>query len=171
SDPAGDATTRVDPDTGATTTIPNEPRADIVSASASYASGSIVLSVRTAQPVDLRTANIDADNTTMQWAIDVNNDGKSDYQVEYGVDTGKLYAEVYLPNATTKSCTGTASIAADGSYVSSVPLNCLGNPQSFRWGGLMQFTATGTPPAPTDRVPDAGYLGPISAAAPTPPPP
>src|SRR5207244_5884066 len=41
---------------------------------------------------------------------------------------------------------------------------------SVRWGGVMQSTATGTPPAPTDRVPDAGYLGPISAAASTPPP-
>ncbi|HEY0399013.1 MAG TPA: hypothetical protein VGF00_11530, partial [Acidimicrobiia bacterium] len=50
-DPAGDATSRVAAN-GGTTGVPNEPRADITTASASYETGAIVLSVQAAQPVN-----------------------------------------------------------------------------------------------------------------------
>jgi hypothetical protein len=174
SDPTGDATTRVDPSTNqAAGTIPNEPRADIVSATAEYQSNAVVLTVLTAQPVDFRTASgMDAQNSTMNWALDVNGDSKADYQVEWGVDAGALYADVYdKPDSNASpSCSGTPSIGAGGSYVVSIPLNCVGNPRSFRWGGLMQFTPTGQTPAPTDRIPDSGYLGPVDKPGSTPPP-
>ena len=49
-DPTGDATNLVDAN-GGTTAVANEPRADVVSASATYQAGAIVLSLRTAQPV------------------------------------------------------------------------------------------------------------------------
>jgi ribosomal protein L24E len=170
-DPAGDATTRVDPDTGqAAGTIPNEPRADVVSVSAEYQSAAIVLRVKTAEPVDPRSNGVDIQNTSMQWSIDVNNDNNDDFQAEFGADNGALYGDVYRDNADQPFCTGTPSIAADGAWVLAIPLNCIGTPASFKWGGVMQSTRTGQQGAPSDRVPNDGYLGPVEKPGSTPAP-
>jgi ribosomal protein L24E len=170
-DSPGDATTRVDPDTGqAAGTIPNEPRADVVAASAEYQASAIVLRVRTAEPVDPRSSGVDINNTSMQWSLDLNGDNNDDFQAEFGVDNGALYGDVYKDNAETAFCSAPPSIDPDGSWVMSIPLSCLGNPKSFRWGGVMQFTRTGQAAAPSDRVPDSGYLGPVDKPGATPAP-
>ncbi len=172
-DTTGDATTRVDPESGNSAgTIPNEPRADVVAVTAEYQASAIVLSVRTAEPVDPRAAGVDIQNTSMQWSIDMNGDNNDDFQAEFGADAGKLYGDVYRDNAETPFCVATPSIASDGAWVLSIPLNnCLGTPKSFTFGGVMQFTRTGQQPAPSDRVPDNGYLGPVDKPGTTPVPP
>jgi hypothetical protein len=142
----------------------NDARGDAISASAEYLSNAIVLKVRTAQPVDFRSGTgMDPENSTINWALDVTGDSKGDYQIEFGGESGALYADVYDnpdPSAPRK-CTGTPSVAGDGSYVVSLPLNCVGNPASFRVFGVIQFTPAGQQAGPTDRIPDTGSIGPI----------
>ncbi len=172
-DPTGDANIRVNPDDGSTSGIPNEPRADVVSTSATYQAGAIVLSVRTAQPVNPTTdPQWDAENSIVTWFIDTTGDRKFDYTAEWGVDGGSLYADVYQGTAETPTCTGTPSLGQDGSYVVSIPSSCLKNPGGFFWGGLMQYTPKGGAPAPTDRFPDGdgNYNGPVDKPGTTPTP-
>jgi ribosomal protein L24E len=179
-DPAGDATVRVNPTDGSTANIPNEPRADVVETSASYEGGVIRLSVRTAQPVNPTTdPQWDTDNSIVTWFIDKTGDKKFDYTVEWGVDAGALYADVYnnstaadaAPICTGAGAGGTPSLGADGSYVVTINPKCLGTPPGFFWGGLMQYTPKGAAPSPTDRFPDGegNYNGPVNPPGVQPP--
>jgi ribosomal protein L24E len=175
SDPAGDASTIVDAQ-GHTTPTANEPRADVVSASASYTPGSIVLSVRTAQTNDPRTdSQWTTSDSALSWFLDTTNDKKFDYHVLWGVDGANLYADVMAAaDDNTPVCTGTPSLGADGSYVVTLNPQCFGNPAAFNWGGRMEYGATGS--QIMDRFPDGdgNYFGPVAlngtAPAPTPPP-
>jgi hypothetical protein len=172
-DPTGDANVRVNPTDASTSPIPNEPRADVVSASATYQAGAIVLGVRTAQPVSPTSdPQWDTENSIVTWFIDTTGDKKFDYTVEWGVDAGNLYADVYAGTAETPACAGTPSLGQDGSYVVTLNPSCLKNPAAFYWGGLMQYTPVGTPPSPTDRFPngEGNYNGPIQKPGSTPTP-
>src|SRR5581483_11683472 len=115
SDPAGDANTVVDAQ-GHTTPTANEPRADIVSATASYTPVAIVLSARTASAVDPRTdAQWTNSDTALSWFLDTTNDKKFDYHVLWGVDSGALYADVMAAaDDSTPVCEGTPSLGSDG---------------------------------------------------------
>jgi hypothetical protein len=176
SDPAGDATVRLNSD-GSTTPIANEPRADVVSSSATYQTSAIVLSVLTAQPVNPTSdPQWDAENSDINWYIDTTGDKKFDYNIDWGVDGGAIYADVYGnstdPNAAA-ICQGVpASLGSDGSYVVSVPLNCFKSPKSFNWSGLMRYTRQGSTPSPVDRFPDGdgNYNGPVEKPGTTPTP-
>ena len=174
-DPAGDANTLVDGQ-GHTTPTNNEPRADVISASASYQPGAIVLSAHTANAVDPRTdpqwTNTD---TALSWFIDTTGDKQYDYHIVWGVDSGALYSDVMAKaDDGTPICTGagqgaTPSLGADGSYVVTVNPACFRNPSAFNWGGRMEFGATGS--QIQDRFPDGdgNYFGPVSAPSSTPP--
>jgi ribosomal protein L24E len=176
SDPAGDANTRVDAN-GGTTSVPNEPRADVVSAAAAYQPGAIVLSVRTAQPTNPATdpqwTNTD---TAISWFIDTTGDKQYDYHILWGADSGALYADIYSKsNENTPICTGagqggTPSLGQDGSYVVTINPACFGNPAAFYWGGRMEYGNTGA--QIMDRFPDGdgNYFGPLTKPSATPPP-
>ena len=177
SDPAGDANTRVDAQ-GHTTPVPNEPRADIVSASASFQPGAIVLSVRTAQANDPRTdPEWTTSDSALSWFLDTTGDKKFDYHILWGVDGSNLYADVMAASDdNTPICTGagqgaTPSLGADGSYVVTINPQCFGKPTAFYWGGRMEYGATGS--LIMDRFPDGdgNYFGPVSLGAPAPPTP
>jgi len=174
-DPAGDANTLVDGQ-GHTTPTNNEPRADVIAASASYQPGAIVLSVRTAQPVDPRSdAQWTNTDTALSWFIDTTGDKQYDYHIIWGVDAGALYSDVMAKaDDNTPICTGagqgaTPSLGSDGSYVVTVNPACFRNPSAFNWGGRMEFGATGS--QIQDRFPDGdgNYFGPVTLGA-TPPP-
>ncbi|MCA1846459.1 MAG: hypothetical protein LC792_25345, partial [Actinobacteria bacterium] len=170
-DPSGDANNLVDANGGATA-VPNEPRADIVTATAAYQASAIVFSVKMAQPVNPATdAGWGASDVT--WFVDTTGDKKYDASIEFGADGGKLYAEVYNPSDQ-QICTGagltpTPSIGPDQSYIVSVPPRCFGNPSGFYWGGRSEF-AQGDKNV-MDRFPDGdgNYFGPVSLQT-TPPP-
>jgi ribosomal protein L24E len=175
-DPAGDANTLVDGQ-GHTTPTNNEPRADIVAASASYQPGGIVLSVKTASAVDPRSdAQWGSTDTALSWFIDTTGDKQYDYHILWGVDGGALYSDVMAKaDDGTPICTGagqgaTPSLGADGSYVVTVNPACFKNPSAFNWGGRMEFGATGS--QIMDRFPDGdnNYWGPVSVGGTTPPP-
>ena len=169
SDPANDATSRV-ADNGGTTTVPNEPKADIIAASATYQAGSIVLSVKTAQPVAAAT-DPSWGQSVITWFIDTTGDKKFDFSVEWGADNGGLYADIYNTGDTTICAgQGTPSIGSDGSYIATIQAKCFGNPSAFNWGGRSEFASAGE--NIMDRFPDGdgNYFGPVSAPGATPPP-
>ena len=162
-DPAGDANTIVDAQ-GHTTPTANEARADVVSASASYTPGSIVLSARTAQANDPRNdPQWTTSDSALSFFLDTTNDKKYDYHVLWGVDGANLYADVMAAaDDGTPICSGTPSLGADGSYVVTLNPQCLGNPTAFNWGGRMEYGATGS--QIMDRFPDGdgAYAGPVA---------
>src|SRR5206468_6258408 len=133
-----DATSLVD-DNGGTTPVANEPRADITAISVNYQPGSMVLSAHTAQPVN-PSGDPAWGTSDVTWFIDTNGDKKFDYSIEYGADSGNLYADVYNA-AGTIVCAGGAvpSLAQDGSYVVTVQSKCFNNPAAFNWGGRTEW--------------------------------
>jgi ribosomal protein L24E len=166
-DPSGDANTRVSGNS--TQPVPNEPKADVVAATADYQATAIVLSVRTAAPV---TPQSDASwgESVVTWFLDTTGDKNYDYSVEFGADAGALYADVYNSTSETAICSASAGRAQDGSYVASVPVSCLKNPNGFYWGGRTEFGPGDSPIM--DRFPDGdgNYFGPITKPGATPPP-
>ena len=172
-DPAGDATVRLTP--SGQTTGPNEPRGDVVSTSATYEAGRIVMSVRTAQPVNPRDAQWG--DSRVVWFFDTTGDRKFDFLVDWGVDSGNLFADVFnseAENAPTL-CTGAGQGATpsvqDGNYVVSINPSCFKNPASFNWGGRTEFMQGED--AMVDRFPDGegNYNGPVDKPGSTPAPP
>ena len=163
SDPAGDANTLVDAQ-GHTTPAAEEPRADIVSASASYTPGAIVLSAKTAQANDPRNdPQWTTSDSALSFFLDTTNDKKYDYHVLWGVDGANLYADVMAASDdATAICSGSPALGADGSYVVTLDPKCLGNPTAFNWGGRMEYGATGS--QIMDRFPDGNstYAGPVA---------
>jgi hypothetical protein len=170
SDPAGDATTRVAA-SGGTTTVPNEPKADIVAASATYQAGAIVLSARMAQPVNA-ASDASWGQSVVTWFIDTTGDKNFDFSIEWGADAGRLYADVYN-TGDSPICAGQGqpSIGSDGSYIVTVNPKCFGNPSAFNWGGRSEFAQAGE--NIMDRFPDGdgNYYGPVSVPGAQPPPP
>ena len=159
-DPVGDATNRVDAN-GGTTAVGNEPRADVVSASASYEAGKIVLSLRTAQPVSPAT-DAGWGQSVVTWFLDTTGDKKFDYSVEWGADGGSLYADIYNTGET-PICAGQGvpSVAGDGSYIVTLNPSCFKTPGAFHWGGRTEFASGGA--HIMDRFPDGdgNYWGPV----------
>jgi len=183
-DKAGDANTQFDANGNPTATVANEPRADVLAASASYQPGAIVLSAKVANPVDPRTdATWTNTESAISWFIDTNGDKKYDFHIIWGVDDNKaLYSDIYPssdPNENTPICAGagqggTPSLGADGSYVVTVNPACFGNPSSFYWGGRSEFGDSGS--QIIDRFPDNSqppnnYFGPIGLGGGSTPPP
>ena len=166
-DPSGDANTLVS-EGGGTQPTANDPRADVVAATADYQANAVVLSIRTAQPINPTDAAWG--ESVVSWFLDTTGDKKFDYQVEFGVDAGNPYVDVYGATGDTPLCNGTAARAQDGSYVVQVAVSCLKNPTAFYWGGRMEFG----PSAQNiqDRFPDGdgNYFGPIQKPGTTPAP-
>jgi len=180
-DKAGDANTQFDANGNPTATVANEPRADVLGASASYQPGAIVLSAKVANPVDPRSdATWKTTDTAISWFIDTTGDKQYDFHIVWGVDdTGALYSDVMAKaDDNTPICTGagqgaTPSLGADGSYVVTVNPACFGNPSSFYWGGRTEFGNDGSQIIdrfPDDTQPPNNYFGPISLGGSTPPP-
>ena len=170
SDPAGDATVRVAAN-GGTTNVPNEPKADVVSLSATYQAGAIVLGAKMAQPVNA-ASDASWGQSVVTWFIDTTGDKKFDFSIEWGADNGALYADVYnTGDSPICAGQGQASIGADGSYITTVNPKCFGNPSAFNWGGRTEF-AQGAENI-MDRYPDGdgNYFGPVSVPGAQPPPP
>ena len=167
-DPAGDANTRVS-EGGGTQAVPNEPRADIVAATADYQGAAIVLSARTAQPIN-PAGDASWGESVVSFFLDTTGDKKFDYQFEFGADGGNLYTDVYGATGDTPICTGTSAVGQDGSYISTVQASCLKNPSAFYWGGRMEFGPSAA--NIQDRFPDGdgNYLGPLQKPGSTPAP-
>ncbi|MGH9004824.1 MAG: hypothetical protein ACRDYV_17010, partial [Acidimicrobiia bacterium] len=147
----------------------NEPRADIVEAVANYRDDGIEFKLKTSDPTHPKSdANWEGGFTVAGWAIDLNNDNKEDYQLEYGREGENIYGDVYPPDAAPGAepvCRATEANVRDGYYHVIVDSNCLGSPESFYYRALMIYTRNPSDPASPqaeDLVPNASWEGPIS---------
>ena len=123
-DPAGD--TLVD---GTKKSI-NEPRADIVRAGAAYRGKFIVFAMQVQQPVDPRTDERWAsDSTFAAWSLDTNGDGKPEFDLQYYVSNGQIGGVVTRPDSTDVACDIEGGYGPEG-YSAIVDPACLGNPAS-----------------------------------------
>jgi ribosomal protein L24E len=149
----------------------SQPRADIIELGADYKTDGITVKVKTADPQNPKKDPNWADSTTgLGIAIDTTGDFKPDYVIEYGIDAGNLYGDVYLPgdygNAAAKPvCTGQPSFA-NGYYTVVADRNCLGSPDRFYFQATMLYTNNPqdpNSPQGIDSAPDAapGWAGPV----------
>ena len=153
--------------TAARPTVPNEPRADIVSASATYQAGAIVLSLQTAQPGQPdqrrhRGARASSPGSSTPPATGSSTSRSS------GAPTPAACTPTSTTPATTPICAGQGQAVAsvqDGSYVVTVNPKCIGNPGRFNWGGRTEFASGGA--NIMDRFPDGdgNYSAPSSKPA------
>lgn len=158
-DPPGDTTDNDDKPIAS-------PPADVVSASAEQAGGNLVLKYGAAGATDpTADPNWASEDSFTDFMLDTNGDGTEDFDVEYGLDEGKLYAEVYKIDGSDDPpflCDGTATFEG-GTYVVSVPLSCLGGAPAF---GYRVETSYDLDPADAesniayDLAPDTGFAGP-----------
>jgi hypothetical protein len=149
----------------------NAPQADITSAALGYDAGALTLSVRVKQFTDpLKDPNWASDSTYALWSLDTNADAKIDYEVNYGVDKGVLYGDVFKPTDAKDApaqCHA-KSVAAEGSGFYTIVLDpaCLGNPQAVGFSVQMYYdtnTADAKAPVAIDALPDKGLAGPVPA--------
>jgi hypothetical protein len=144
------------------------PRADITAADAQRAGGNVVFRSTTAEAVNpLSDPNWSSGDSWMSFMLDVNGDGKSDFDVEYGVEKGVLYVDVYKEDGSDEPpivCRGTPGFDG-GYYVATVAARCLGNPIviGFRAENAYDTNATGEDGSPIayDSAPDSGFAGPV----------
>ncbi|MGH8998007.1 MAG: hypothetical protein ACRDY7_01295 [Acidimicrobiia bacterium] len=181
--PARSAETHRTPDPGgdvvADTGGPHdEPRADIVEATAEHRADRIVLRLRTAEPTDpAQDPNWASGFTAMGWALDLDGDAKEEYQVEYGFDPEKrsIYGEVYPAGAGGEAAPACAADAqfSEGTYQLGVPRDCITSPAQISYAAVMLYARHPEDPAAPqaiDRVPDAGFAGPVGPAGASAPP-
>lgn len=132
-EPAGD--TFID----GTKTAVSEPRADIVKTSAVYQTRIIALTMQVQQPVDPRTDERWAgDSTFGLWSLDTNGDGTADFDIQYYVLDGQLGGVVSRPNSTDVLCDIEGAYGPDG-YSAFADPGCLGNPASFAYRVAMYY--------------------------------
>ena len=120
-----------------------EPKADIVSAHASYADGQITLTMAVTTPTNPNTdPNWNDNKSGVGWGLDTNGDGTVDFAALYG----KIGAGVLLPDLTTVKCQATDKSYNPNSqpnYSMRFPASCIGSPASFRFvAGMRYFNGT-----------------------------
>jgi hypothetical protein len=135
-DPAGDTT--VD---GTSDPI-EERRADIVRAGAVYEADRIILAMQLAQPTDPRTdPHWAGDATFASWSLDTNDDGRSDYDVQFFLDEGQIAGTVSRPGSSGPEvlCDVTPAAYNPDGYGLTVDPSCVGNPASFTYRVEMNY--------------------------------
>lgn len=160
-------------DPGGDTTDDNDrrldaPRADITAADAARVGGNFVFRYTVADAVNpLSDPNWGSDDTWTDFMLDVDGNGQTDFEVEYGVDDGALYVEVRKEDGSDDPplvCEGTAGFEG-GYYVATVPGACIGNPAGlgYRVETVYDTTPAGEDGSPIayDNAPDDGYAGPV----------
>lgn len=166
-----------------TSSLFDNPRADITGASVEYAPGWIRMKVQLKNTVDPLKDPAWSDRSDAEWIFDTNGDGKPDYTVEFSSDKGELYGAVFdaaQPSDADSVCEAdSASYSPTDGYTMVVDPACLKNPQQLGYAVAMYFDTNpkdDKAPLVTDRVPDQGFkdvaapVQPQQAGAPAPAP-
>lgn len=140
-----------------------ENRGDVVHAGAVYRPGALTLTFQVRQPGDpLKDPHWSGNYTYATWGIDTDNDGNSDYQIQYSVDQGRLGGAVLSaakPNGPAVCQLSSATYGPDG-YSATVDPACIGNPASVAFRVKVLYdTDPGNDAAEvaSDSAPDAGW--------------
>jgi hypothetical protein len=138
-------------------------RADITSASVEYAPGWIRMKLQVRNPTDPIKDKTWSDKSDAEWAFDTNGDGKEDYTVEFATDKGELYGAVFdsaKPNDSSKCDADSASFSPQDGYTLVIDPACVGNPKTLGYAVTMYFDTDpkdDKAPVASDRVPDQGF--------------
>ena len=146
-----------------TSSVFENPRADITGASLEYAPGWIRMKVQVKNGTDPLKDDAWSDRSDAEWVLDTNADGMPDYTVEFATDNGELYGAVFDANkADEKSAcdADSASYSAQDGYTLVIDPACIGKPQKLGYAVAMFFDTNpkdDKAPMATDRVPDQGF--------------
>lgn len=154
-----------------------DPRGDISSASVSYLSGTITVSVTTVEgenPVGSPNWTMPPDSpqgcnrTTIRWLLDADGADPADFSVGFGACRGALSAAVDNGPGT---CEATPRYDGDRTYSASFPASCIGSPPRLRWSARMSHYNAGGDFREQDSAPDARAYADFVTPGVAPPPP
>ena len=158
-DPSGDT---VDEQSHAPMT---EPHGDAVEAVVEYNLDGITLKLKVANPVKPTPDNDwQYQGTGLGWQIDTDgqNFASPEFSIEYGLDNGKIYADVFRQGVKDPICQGTADYA-DQYYRVVLDRNCIDSPDRiwFKATVIYAHSANVADPQSVDTVPNDAYAGPV----------
>jgi hypothetical protein len=145
-------------------------RADIVQSRATNTTKAVGFAVKVAQPADpTGDPTWKSPATFVLWEVDTSGDGKPDFEIEYFVEGGKLFAGVSRGsgNARQAACEAEAGYMSE-SYVVGIDPACLGSPASLSYRASVYYAADPTnsnSASVTDVSPDGGMTGPVRRTA------
>jgi hypothetical protein len=157
-----------------TSSVLDNPRADITAASVEYAPGWIRMKVQLKNPVDPLKDPAWSDKSDAEWAFDTNGDGQEDFTAEFATDNGELYGAVFdaaKPDTKSVCDADSASYSAQDGYTLVIDPKCLGNPKTLGYAVAMYLNTDpkdDKAPVATDRVPDQGFTAVTAPGAPAP---
>ncbi|HEV7535684.1 MAG TPA: hypothetical protein VGP90_08630, partial [Acidimicrobiia bacterium] len=160
-----------------TSSLFDNSRADITSASLEYAPGWIRMKAQLKTPTDPLKDSKWSDGNDLEWALDTNGDGHEDYTVEFATDKGELYGAVFdasKPDTQSVCDADSASFSPQDGYTLVIDPKCVGNPKSLGYAVTMYFDTDPKDtklPAVSDRVPDQGFTLAAAPGEPAPPAP
>jgi hypothetical protein len=161
-----------------TSSVFDNPRADITGASVEYAPGWIRMKVQVKNGTDPLKDDAWSDRSDAEWVLDTDADGMPDYTVEFASDKGELYGAVFdvaKPDEKSACDADSASYSPQDGYTLVIDPACIGKPQKLGYAVAMFFDTNpkdDKAPMATDRVPDQGFKEVAAPVQPggTPPP-
>jgi hypothetical protein len=147
-----------------------ENRVDIVRTRAAYTPSIIALIVETAQNVNPTTDPGWRSSSTFQsWELDVNDDGKADFEVQYLFDEDTVAAGVsHVGDVETDSVCEAEAQYWSGGYAIAFDAACVGSPAAFSYRAKTYFdTDPANPDADVliDTAPNGGLSRPVARQA------
>jgi hypothetical protein len=159
-----------------TSSLFDNSRADITSASLEYAPGWIRMKAQLKTPTDPLKDSKWNDGNDLEWALDTTGDGQPDYTVEFATAKGELYGAVFdtsKPDDQSVCDADSASFSPQDGYTLVIDPKCIGNPTSLGYAATMYFDTDPKDdklPAVSDRVPDQGFQTVVAPGQPAPAP-
>jgi len=146
-----------------------EPRADIVSAGATYAPGGVTFTLQVRQPDDPRTdPKWASDATYIAWDVDTNGDGRPDFEVQYSWDGKEFGGSVIHPgddDSVPDVCEATSAGYGAAGYSVTIDPACLGNPAALSFSATTYYDTNpkdDNAPVASDVAPDGGMSFPVT---------
>lgn len=143
-------------------------RADMVQSRATNTTKGVGFAVKMAEPVDpTRDSTWTSAATFVLWEIDTSGDDKADFEVEYFLEGGKLFAGVsrVTANGRQAACEAEAGYMSESLAVGVDPA-CLGSPASLSYRATVYYAiAPDSDESVTDVSPDGGMSAPLRRTA------
>lgn len=146
-----------------TSSLFDNPRADITGASLEYAPGWIRMRVQLKNATDPLKDDAWSDDSDAEWVLDTNGDGEPEYSIEFATSGGELYGAVFdvtKPDDKSLCDADSASFSPQDGYTLVIDPACIGKPQKLGYAVAMFFDTNpkdDKAPMATDRVPDQGF--------------